>query len=107
MTERNIYLEDVPLEEARARLDNALRAAGRFDALPGEVVTLMEASGRVTAEPVMAKLSSPHYHAAAMDGYAVHSGDTLNATETRPLALALGRTASKFRLRRCRTSMSG
>ncbi len=29
-----------------------------------------------------------HYHAAAMDGYAVHAADTVGATETRPLTLA-------------------
>jgi hypothetical protein len=38
MPERNIYLEDIPLDEARARLEMALRDAGRFDLLPGEIV---------------------------------------------------------------------
>ena len=45
--------------------------------------------GRITAEPVWAKLSAPHYHAAAMDGYAVLASDTRHATETRPLQLKL------------------
>ena len=36
----------------------------------------------VTAEPVWALTSSPHYHAAAMDGYAVRSAETLGALET-------------------------
>ncbi len=87
--DRNMFLEDVPLDEARSRLQAALSAAGRWGALPGEPVALAEALGRVTAEPVWAKLSSPHYHAAGMDGYAVRAGDTLNATETRPLRLRL------------------
>jgi putative molybdopterin biosynthesis protein len=90
---RNVYLEDIPLAEARARLETALRQAGRWQALPGEPVPLAEALGRITAEPVWAKLSSPHYHAAAMDGYAVRARDTLNATETRPLSLALNEQA--------------
>ncbi len=90
---RNVYLEDIPLDEARARLETALRQAGRWAALPGEPVALDEALGRITAEPVWAKLSSPHYHAAAMDGYAVRARDTLNATETRPLSLALNEQA--------------
>lgn len=84
---RNIYLEDIPLDEAQAHLQAALEAAGRWAPLPGEWVSLDDALGRVTAEPVFAKISSPHYHAAAMDGYAVHTADTLGATETRPVRL--------------------
>ncbi|MBN1200987.1 MAG: molybdopterin biosynthesis protein [Anaerolineae bacterium] len=87
--ERNIYLEDVPLEEAQARLQAALEACGRWAPLPGERVPLEKALGRVTAEPVWAVISSPHYHAAAMDGYAVRASDTLGATLTRPLRLAV------------------
>ncbi len=60
--ERNIYLEDIPLEEARARLRAALEAVGKWDALPGERVALDDALGRVTAGPVWARISSPHYH---------------------------------------------
>jgi putative molybdopterin biosynthesis protein len=95
MTEptRNVYLEDIPLEEARARFERALREAERWNPLSGEIVPLAEALGRVTAEPVWAKISSPHYHSAAMDGYAVRAVDTVHATETRPVSLALGKQA--------------
>jgi putative molybdopterin biosynthesis protein len=86
---RNIYLDDIPLDEARARLEMALRATGRWEQFPGEWVDLADALGRITAEPVWAKLSSPHYHAAAMDGYAVQVQDTLHATETSPVRLTL------------------
>lgn len=85
MTDRNIYLEDIPLDEARKRL---YEAEGR-DHLFDEMVPLTAALGRITAEPVWAKLSSPHYHAAAMDGYAVLAANTVNATETRPIALSV------------------
>jgi putative molybdopterin biosynthesis protein len=85
--ERDIYLEDIPMDEARARLQAALEACGKWAPLPGERVGLDEALGRVTAEPVWARISSPHYHAAAMDGYAVQAADTLGATETRPVRL--------------------
>jgi putative molybdopterin biosynthesis protein len=91
--ERSFYLNDIPLDEARQRLARALREVGKWDALPGEPVSLAEALGRVTAEAVWAKISSPHYHAAGMDGYAVQAGDTLNATETRPLRLRLDEQA--------------
>jgi putative molybdopterin biosynthesis protein len=90
MTERSVYLEDIPLDGARARLEMALREAGRWQPLAGVSVPLHDALGRVTAEPVFARLSSPHYHAAAMDGYAVRAEQTINATETRPLLLTIG-----------------
>ncbi|MBN2302992.1 MAG: molybdopterin biosynthesis protein [Anaerolineae bacterium] len=87
MDDRNIYLEDIPMDEARARLQAALQVCGRWEVLPAERVSLDAALGRVTAEPIFACISSPHYHAAAMDGYAVRSADTLGATETRPVRL--------------------
>ena len=101
MDERNIYLEDIPLAQARARLIDALRAGGRDGPLPGERVALAQSLGRVTAEGVYARLSSPHYHAAAMDGYAVAAAMTRSATETRPLTLRLpGRGAAGQHRRR-------
>ncbi len=87
--QREFYLEDIPLPEALARLQAALEAVGKWEPLPGEWVPLDEALGRVTADPIYAKVSSPHYHAAAMDGYAVWAAETFGATETRPLALAV------------------
>ena len=76
MSERSVFLHDVPLELARARFDDALRAANvGFDALgtgcATERLALDDALDRVTARPVFARLSSPHYHACAMDGIAV------------------------------------
>ena len=88
-TERNIYLHDVALSEALASWHAALDADGLLAPLGVETVALDAARDRVTAQPVWAKISSPHYHAAAMDGYAVRAEATLGATETRPLRLAL------------------
>ena len=90
---RNIYLEDIPLGQARARLQRALQAAGKAAALPGELVRLEDALGRVTAAALPARRSSPHFHCAAMDGYAVDASDTARARETAPLQLQLGRDA--------------
>jgi len=87
------YLEDIPLEEALARWWTALAAAGLDGPLPGESVALEDAAGRITAEPVWALVSSPHYHAAAMDGYAVAAEDTRGASETRPVYLPIGEAA--------------
>ena len=51
---------------------------------------LDEAVGRVTAEPVWARSSSPPFDAAAMDGIAVHAADTVGASETTPVRLDAG-----------------
>jgi molybdopterin molybdotransferase/putative molybdopterin biosynthesis protein len=88
--DRKFYLEDIPLEEAWHRFSTALQRAGLWAPLPGESLPLDEALGRVTAEPVWAALSSPGYHASAMDGYAVRAADTVGATETSPLQLRVG-----------------
>lgn len=93
MVERNIYLEDIPLQEAQLRLQAALKAAGHRQALSGEQVPLQDAHGRITAEAIPAQLSSPHYHCAAMDGYAVKDTNTIGATETQPKSLIMGATA--------------
>src|SRR5690606_30825276 len=91
--ERNIYLHDVALSEALASWHAALGAAGLLDPLPGETIPLDQALGRVTAEPVWARISSPHYHASAMDGYAVRAEETRGATETSPRLLKIGSRA--------------
>ena len=92
MTERTIYLEDVPVEVARSRFDDVLAAAGlRNDRR--ESLSLDDALGRVTAVPVFARLSSPHYHGCAMDGVAVAAARTRGARETEPSILQVGREA--------------
>lgn len=89
--ERAIYLSDVPLDEALDRWIGALRRRGLLTPLPGEPVPTVEALGRVTAEPVTALRSVPHYHAAAMDGIAVRAEETYGASETAPVRLPSGR----------------
>jgi len=80
------YLHDIPFEEAWKRFTEALQEVGKWGILGIEEITLDEqAIDRVLAEPVWAKISSPHYHASAMDGYAVHSSDTKGADPTAPL----------------------
>ncbi|GAB4144392.1 MAG: molybdopterin biosynthesis protein [Candidatus Promineifilaceae bacterium] len=87
----SIYLHDIPLDTAQARFGEALAAAGLGGLLAVEQIPLDEqAVGRVLAEPVWARLSSPHYHAAAMDGFAVRARDTEGATLTQPVTLLYG-----------------
>src|SRR5262245_54381703 len=52
-----------------------------------EEIDVADAAGRVNARPVVAKTSSPMYHGAAMDGFAVHAAETLGASEAHPLRL--------------------
>ncbi|HEY3356833.1 MAG TPA: molybdopterin biosynthesis protein [Polyangia bacterium] len=87
---RNVYLTMKPLAEARA----LFLGAWDWAALAGtERVDAASALGRVTAAPVFAALSSPSYHAAAMDGIAVDAAATYAATEEQPVQLAVGAAA--------------
>jgi putative molybdopterin biosynthesis protein len=90
---RDIYLEDIPLEEAQSRFWAALDRAGALTPLAAERTPIDQSLGRVTAEPVFARLSVPHYHAAAMDGVAVRADDTVGASETAPIQLIVGAQA--------------
>ena len=90
---RRYYLSDIPLEDALGRHFDALGDAGALAHTEAEVVPLQQARGRVTAEPVWARISSPHYDSAAMDGIAVRASDTVGATETSPLSLEVGEQA--------------
>jgi len=86
-----IYLHDIPLPEARKRFESALISANLWGLLETEEIPLdHNAVVRILAEPVWAKTSSPHYHSAAMDGFAVRSGDTIGALPTQPVLLKYG-----------------
>jgi putative molybdopterin biosynthesis protein len=87
---RKVYLEDIPLDVAVERFLTALDEVGACSRLPGEALPVAECLGRVTARPVWAALSSPHYHAAAMDGVAVRASETRGASEATPVTLRLG-----------------
>ena len=72
----------------------ALRTSTVGAPLAGERVPVGDSLGRVTSEAVIAKISSPFYHSAAMDGYAVRFLDTFGASETRPKRLTVPSQAS-------------
>jgi putative molybdopterin biosynthesis protein len=81
------YLSNEPLAEAIKKYSDALRASNIGEPLEGERILVGDALGRVTSEAVIAKISSPFYHSAAMDGVAVKFIDTFGASETRPKRL--------------------
>jgi putative molybdopterin biosynthesis protein len=81
------FVHDVPAAEALSAWIDACREAGCPERVEVVRVPLDEAVGRVTAEPVWARRSSPPFDAAAMDGIAVRAADTVGAGETSPVRL--------------------
>jgi putative molybdopterin biosynthesis protein len=84
---RRVYLEMKTLEEAKEIF------LGRF--VPRmrtgvEEVFAEDSLGRVTVGPIFAKISSPTYHSAAMDGIAVRAEETFGTTEKNPRVLTVG-----------------
>lgn len=77
--------EHLPREEALQILRD------RFAPLPARPVPLEQASGEVLAEEVVGARNVPHYPAAAVDGYALASEDTAQASPARPVLLSRDR----------------
>jgi putative molybdopterin biosynthesis protein len=84
---RSPFIHDVPAAQALDAWRAACAAAGCPDRVSAERLGLAEAIGRVTAEPVWARWSSPAFDSAGMDGVAVRSVDTVGASETAPVTL--------------------
>jgi molybdenum cofactor synthesis domain-containing protein len=74
----------ISLEEGLSILLDCVRPITRT-----ERVDLVEATGRVLAEPVVAGMSVPPFPRAAMDGYAVIAEDTFGAGNFKPAHLSL------------------
>ncbi len=84
----SVYLHDIPLSQAKERLRSALQEAGLWHLLRTETIPLDEnALGRALAAPIWALQSSPHYHASAMDGFAIRAAQTNGAMPSAPLSL--------------------
>lgn len=59
----------ISVEEARAKILTSLKP------VPTEMIGLMQAHGRVLAQPVQARLTMPPADVSAMDGYALRAAD--------------------------------
>ncbi|HSW36715.1 MAG TPA: molybdopterin biosynthesis protein [Candidatus Limnocylindrales bacterium] len=79
---RKVYLSNIPRRRALDKFMTGVAITRRTEA---EAVT--DALGRITAEPIFARLSMPGYHAAAMDGIAVCAENTFGASDQNPLRL--------------------
>jgi len=86
---RNIYLNKLTLKEAQEKFAKVLANFKINQLLRGELVFTEDSLGRVTAEPAFAKISSPYYQAAAMDGVVVRARGTYPASESSPLKLRI------------------
>ena len=85
--QRRRYLKKLSLEETqRVFLEHP--GIGRF--AETEELSPRASLGRITAEPVFASISSPHYHCSAMDGATVNAQDTFGASTATPVRLGKG-----------------
>lgn len=88
-TKRNIYLQMTPLDKARKIvMDHFFPRT-----ITVEAIAVPEAAGRILAEPVAARVSSPHFHSAAMDGIAVKAATTFGTSEAQPKEMRIGKEA--------------
>ncbi len=82
-TKRNIYLDMKSIEEAKRILFKQFKNHETNI----ETLDVVDAKQRVLAKPAIASISSPNFHAAAMDGIAVDARDTFGASEDSPKTL--------------------
>jgi molybdopterin molybdotransferase len=78
-----------PLEAQKTLLD-----AVRSTVLPAEVVSVAECLGRVLAKDVHSNVTIPEYDKTFIDGYAINTADTQNATPAKPATFKI--TAKLF-----------
>jgi len=76
------YLELRSLEDARCLLTTSFAPPRHTERVP-----VMQAVGRVAAEPIFARYSVPEVNLSAMDGVAVRSHDTIGAGDRNPILL--------------------
>ncbi len=93
MVRERLKLQTTPLDEARHIFFEALDQAGFFAVREEEIAT-RESLGRVTSRAVFAQRSVPHFRAAAMDGIAVRSVSTREASPSSPKRLKKDRDFS-------------
>jgi putative molybdopterin biosynthesis protein len=79
------FLEVVSAEEARARFARHIE----LTPLPGEMLALATALGRVLARDVTAPIDVPPFDRSNVDGFALRAADTAGASDAAPVRLCL------------------
>jgi molybdenum cofactor synthesis domain len=84
---QNLYLSNYDLEDAVKLFFEKLD----MDGFEKENIDTWDSNGRVTGEPVFARISSPHYNSSAMDGIVTLSEKTFGASDRNQVELEEGR----------------
>ena len=82
---RNYYLDDIPIEIALEKYFNSLEKY--LSVIDHEEIQVTDSNNKITYEPIFAKISSPNFNLAAMDGISIDHKSTIGATETSPITL--------------------
>ena len=85
----SVYLHDIPFDRAVQIFHDRIGESGWGNLKHAESILVDEnATGRTLFEAAWAKISSPHYHASAMDGFAVKSEQSKSAIPSTPIYLS-------------------
>jgi len=87
MMQKDIYVKNMPLQEAKEKWHSALQKINFASGAQIKEMEVEQALGQITGSPVFASHSSPAYNAAAMDGIAVHFADLASASDASPIRL--------------------
>ncbi len=83
---RSIYIDNIDVDKAKEKYYKRLAIKPQW-----EEIDVLDSLNRVSFEAQYAKISSPNYNAAAMDGILVESTKTIGATTTSPKLLEEGK----------------
>jgi molybdopterin molybdotransferase len=70
-------------------LENVFEHIPRFPVAGAETKSILESTGRIIAEDILADIDIPGFDRSTMDGYAVCASSTFGATEANPAYLAI------------------
>lgn len=90
MLQDSLELNLVPLEEALERWNSEIDFKGAAHLTDEEKIDVKDSLNRITAEDVSAKVSYPNFFMSGIDGIAVKSAITFNASSVNPIKLKLG-----------------
>lgn len=85
---RKVYLSNTDIEEALIQYTERMSACKQ--SVAAEWIDTRQSLGRVTAQPVFAKISAPNHNAAAMDGIMLVAASVRSASEANPIVLTEG-----------------
>jgi putative molybdopterin biosynthesis protein len=86
----DLSLQNLGADEALDRFLSELQFLMSLQRIEAEEVPVTRSLRRITASPVLARMSSPHFYSAAVDGLAVRSASSFSATPEAPARLELG-----------------